>query len=68
MSNPQRHTVRQLMLTDDAGYVQTFFWSLPTKDAALEQACAVLNTDTTGRMAINIVPCTGLEDHHEQQH
>ena len=40
----------------DAGYRSTFFWVVPTKAAALEQARQILDNDTTGRVAINIRP------------
>lgn len=47
--------VDKLELGDD-GYRSTFFWVVPTKLAALEQAHQILDNDKTGLLAINIRP------------
>ena len=50
-----KHTVRKLELSRDGTYVQTFFWVMNNRRAALKEANRLLK-DGDSTVAVNITP------------
>ena len=50
-----KHTIRKLEISRDGTYVQTFFWVVNSRRAALKEANRVLK-DSGSTVAVNITP------------